>query len=110
MEKNEREKQMLLEWGKENASKYVFQQINRNKESYFTQRQSDSYIREYSFEKLPEFMEELDAMWGSDETMGQIKKVVGVAAMKNKPTKVIEEKSEKREEAEEILPAFIYNF
>lgn len=112
MDKNEREKKMLYEFGVENCKQYHFQEIDEKKESYFLKRKEDSYIREYAFETLPEFMEELNTLWNDDEMMERIKKVIGVAAIKNKPIKKIREKIEEegQEDKEEKLPAFIYNF
>lgn len=112
MEKNEREKQMLFEWGKENRSKYSFQLIDKTMESYFIQRQGDTYIREYGFETLPELMKELDILWNNDEIMKQTRKIVGVAAIKNKPIKRSDENEQEKkfEESKETLPDFIYSF
>lgn len=112
MDKNEREKKMLYEFGVENCQRYHFEEIDKKKESYFIKREEDSYIREYAVETLPELMKELNTLWGDDEMMGRIKKVIGVAAMKNKPVKKAQEKTggEKQEDKEEKLPAFIYNF
>ena len=112
MDKNEREKKKLYEFGVENCKRYHFQEIDKTKESYFIQREEESYIREYKFETLPELMNELSTLWNGDEMMEQIKKVIGVAAMKNKPVKKSQKKTEgeKQEDKEEKLPAFIYNF
>lgn len=111
MQKSEREKQMLYEWGI-NHHRDIFMQMDNVKESYFQQRTSNSYIKEYSFETLSELMEELNALWGNGEEMESIKKVVGVAAMKNKPVKIEnkEEQVETQLKQEEKLPTFIYNF
>lgn len=114
MQKNEREKQMLYEWGIHNGSEDIFMQIDPVKKSYFQQRTSDTYIKEYSFNTILEFMEELNILWENDEKMEGIKKVVGVAAMKNKPTKMenVKEKEQVKDQVkqEEKLPVFIYNF
>lgn len=111
MQKNEREKQMLYEWGVNNH-RDVFMQMDHVKESYFQQRTSNLYIKEYSFETLSELKEELDALWENDEEMESIKKVVGVAAVKNKPVKIEKEKEQVKTQSkqEEKLPVFIYNF
>lgn len=111
MQKSEREKQMLYEWGVNNH-RDIFMQMDNVKESYFQQRTSNSYIKEYSFETLSELMEELNALWENDEEMESIKKVIGVAAMKNKPTKMEKEQEQVKAQLkqEEKLPAFIYNF
>lgn len=113
MEKNDKEKQMLYEWGKANGASYHFPQIDKAEKSYYIRRETeDSYIREYGFETLPELVKELDTMWGNEEAMQSIKKVVGVAAIKNKPVEVIQKSIEKdkKDEREDRLPAFIYNF
>lgn len=119
MNKNEKEKKLLYEWGVQNTEKYCFDDIDKGKKSYYVKRDDDmkSYIKEYGFEILPELMTELDALWGDDEVMNQIKRVIGIAALKNKPLKAVagdtgmddsEKKSSK--ETEDKLPAFIYNF
>ena len=112
MQKNEREKQMLYEWGTHNGSEDIFIQIDPFKKSYFQQRTSDTYIKEYSFNTILEFMEELNILWKNDEKMESIKKVAGVAAMKNKPAKMQKEKEQIKDHVkqEEKLPVFIYNF
>lgn len=116
MRKNDKEKQMMYEWGKTNAIDYHFQEINQNKKSYFIQREaeedSNSYIREYGFETLPEFMKELNVLWENEKMTEPIKKAVGVAIIKNKPMKVKQETVEtiNKEETQDKLPAFIYNF
>lgn len=114
MGKNEKEKQMLYEWGVENNYNYSFYNFDVNKKSYFVKRQEDSYICEYGFKTLPEMIEKLNILWKNDEAMEPVKKIVGVAAMKNRPLEEVEkiEKKEGRgeEEPESILPEFIYNF
>lgn len=112
MKKNEREKQMLYEWGINNSSKDIFMQMDNVKKSYFQQRTDDTYIKEYSFKTILELMEELNVLWENDEKMESIKKVVGVAAMKNKPVKIEKEKEQVKDQfkQEEKLPVFIYNF
>lgn len=116
MGKNDRERQLLYEWGKTNGIDNHFQEIDQNKTSYFIQRgtdgSEDSYIREYRFETLPELMKELDVLWENEKVTEPIKKAVGVAAIKNKPVKVKQETVEtiNREEPQDKLPAYIYNF
>ena len=116
MGKNDKEKQMLYEWGKTNGINYHFQGIDQHTESYYIQRGTEgdgnSYIQEYGFETLPEFIKELDVLWGNERLTESIKKAVGVATIKNKPTKAIQETVEKinKEESQDKLPAFIYNF
>lgn len=116
MGKNDKEKQMLYEWAKTNGIDYHFQDIDLNRKSYFIQRGtgdgSNSYIREYGFETLPEFIKELDVLWGNEKVTESIKKAVGVAAIKNKPAKVMQEAVAKinKEELQDKLPVFIYNF
>lgn len=116
MGKNDKEKQMLYEWAKTNGIDYHFQDIALNRKSYFIQRGtenvSNSYIREYGFETLPEFMKELNVLWKSEKVTEPIKKAVGVAAIKNKPVKVIQQAVDvtNKEEPQDKLPVFIYNF
>lgn len=116
MGKNDKEKQMLYEWGKTKGIDYHFQEIDQKKESYFIRRGTEdggnSYIREYRFETLPEFMKELDVLWQDEKVTDSIKKSVGVAAIKNKPVKIKHEnvKTNNKEEPQDELPAFIYNF
>lgn len=117
MDKNDREKNMLYQWAESNGSDNSFQKIDKAAESYFDKRtdvaNDDRYIREYSIESLPELMKEIDTLWGTDEVMGQIKKAVGVAALKNKPVKPDsgeKTKAENKPESKDKLPAFIYNF
>lgn len=117
MDKNDKEKKLLYNWAVKNCSSYRFQQIDKSKESYFMQREcmdEDSSIREYAFEDLPEFMEELNALWGDDEVMKQIKKVIGIAAIKNKISSStvadICNDSGSNSDNIEKLPMYIYNF
>lgn len=120
MDRNEREKKMLYEWGIQNHSEDLFPTIDKEKESYFIKRKNnkDPYIREYDFETLPELASGLDILWENDKVMEQIKKMIGIAALKNKPSKVrseeIKEDNRKeinsKQEAEDKLPVFIYNF
>lgn len=105
---------MLYQWARENSGSFFFQEIDTSKESYFVQRDFDvdssQYIREYTIESLPEFMKELDILWGTDEIMCQIKKTVGVAALKNKPQNREELKEEPPIGLKNKLSMFIYNF
>lgn len=116
MGKNDKEKQILYEWGKTQGSDYHFQEIDQKKESYFIRRgiedSRNSYIREYRFETLPEFMKELDVLWQDEEVTESIKKAVGVATIKNRPVKIKRETVKKinEEEPQDKLPEFIYNF
>ncbi|MCM1154145.1 MAG: hypothetical protein NC489_15155 [Ruminococcus flavefaciens] len=109
---NEKEKNMLREWAEKNNFVYQFSKIEKEKESYFIQCQESSYIREYGFETLSELFQELDCMWQGEKCMEQIKKAVGVATLKNKPSEEIPKQVEKShtDEAREVLPEFIYNF
>lgn len=117
MDKNNREKEMLYQWAKANSGDFCFQEIDRSKESYFMQRNFDvdsgQYIREYAIETLPEFMKELDTLWRTDEIMCQVKKIIGVAALKNKPVKLEKQEEsglEYKTELKDKLSVFIYNF
>lgn len=112
MGKNDKEKMMLSEWGIKNFSNDIFSQIDTEKKSYFVRRTDELYIREYAFETLPEVMKEINALWENDEMMEEIKRIIGVAAMKNKPVRTVEKKQQEdgQVDKEERLPAFIYNF
>lgn len=117
MDKNSREKDMLYQWAKSNSESECFQEIDKTRESYFEQRKSVSdssqYIREYEIETLPDLMKEIDTLWGADEVMCQIKKAIGVAALKNKPIKPDsqgETKAANKTKSKDKLPVFIYNF
>lgn len=116
MDKNSREKNMLYQWAVSNSISYSFQVIEKTRDSYYMQRMSGTdpsqYIREYGVESLPELMKEIDTLWGADEVMCQIKKAIGVAALKNKPNKEIQEETstEHKTESKDKLPVFIYNF
>lgn len=108
---------MLYQWAALNSASYSFQEIDKPRDSYFMQRLKDAdysqYIREYTVESLPELMKEIDTLWGADEVMCQIKKAIGVAALKNKPIKPevrIETETEHKTESKDKLPVFIYNF
>ena len=119
IDKNEKEKKLLNEYALLNSLDYNFPVIDKNTESYFHKRHieydGNAYLKEYFFENLPELIEELDTLWGMDDNLTQIKKVVGVAAMKNvivdKETEM-DDKAEKSEESENgnKLPMHIYNF
>lgn len=109
MEKNQKEKQVLYDWGVENYSEDIFVRIDDAKKSYFSQRGSDSYIRKYAFDTAREFMDELNMLWEDDEKMDKIKKAIGVAAMKNKPVAMEQEKEQLKVQTEG-LSEFIYNF
>lgn len=112
MGKNQKEKQMLYEWGMNHYSKDIFVQPDQTKESYFLQRPDDVYLKEYQFDTLPDFIEELEGLWINDETMESIKKVIAVAAMKNKPVKMDENNKQRKNQMDqdEELPVYIYNF
>lgn len=112
MDRNEKEKYMLHEWAEKNNSAYQFPEIEKEKESYFIKRQEKLYIREYEFETLPELFQGLDCMWQDEKCMEQIRKTVGVAALKNKPSEEVNREMEKNytDKTKDILPEFIYNF
>ncbi|MBD5521758.1 MAG: hypothetical protein HDR03_11185 [Lachnospiraceae bacterium] len=118
MDKNETEKKKLKEWGLSNCQQYQFQKSDKEKESYFIEMDPKPYIREYGFETLPQLMEELNQLWKDHEEMEQVKKIVGVAAMKNRISydsfKEYNESTaanagEKLNEQDK-LPKYIYNF
>lgn len=112
MDKNQKEKQILYNWGKENEQKYSFQRADKKKDSYFIKRQDNSYIMEYAFETLPQFKEILNSLWYDDGTIESIKMAVAVAAMKNKPINnlVKTDNEEEKDKLDDELPAYIYNF
>lgn len=120
MDKNDKEKRMLYEWGKKNSDSSQFQGMDRDRESYFIQRDrnTSAYIREYGFETLPEFMQELEALWGDEPVMEQMKKICAVAVMKNAITgripvhdiKEISDNPGTKPDHEDKLPVYIYNF
>lgn len=116
MDKNDKEKQLISEWCAKNISAYNFQTIDKSKKSYFIQRESNAaenlYIREYGFETLPELIKELDALWEDNKVMDSVKRVAGIAALKNKPSMEIQNTiaEEDKKGIEDKLPAFIYNF
>ena len=112
MDRNEKEKNMLHEWAKKNSSAYQLSAIEKEKESYFIKHSEMQYIREYKFETLPELLQELDYMWQNDNSMGQNKKTVGVAALKNRPFEEVHKQTKKHHACgeKEMLPEFIYNF
>lgn len=110
MDKNQKEKQILYNWGKENKQKYSFQREDKEKDSYFIKRQDNSYIKEYAFETLPQFREMLDSLWYDDGTIESIKMAAAVAAMKNKPIKKLVKTDNEKEKLDDELPAYIYNF
>lgn len=112
MDRNVKEKNILHEWSEKNNSVYRFPEIEKEKKSYFINRQELPYIRGYGFETLPELFQELDHMWKGEKCMEQIKKAVGVAAIKNKPSEEIHKKEEMNhtDKVEDMLPEFIYNF
>lgn len=112
MDRNEKEKNILHEWAETKDSAYQFSKIEKERKSYFVKRQETSYIREYGFETLPELFQELDRMWQDEKYIGQMKKVVGVAALKNKPLKESDRQmgESHTDEAKDMLPEFIYNF
>lgn len=118
MDKNETEKKKIKEWGLRNYQQYQFLEIDKEKESYFIEMEKKPYIKEYGFETLPQLMEELNNMWGDYEVMEQVKKIVGVAAMKNK---ILHDSFKEYSESTEVndrekmneqdkLPRYIYNF
>lgn len=116
MGKNDKEKQMLYEWAKTRGIDYHFPGIDLNRKSYFIQRgtedSSNSYIREYGFETLPELMKELNVVQENEKVTASIKKAVGVASIKNKPVKVKQKTTWtiNKEEPQDKPPVFIYNF
>lgn len=120
MDKNETEKKMLQEWAMQNNQKYYFTSIEKEKASYFMtcerELEKNPYLKEYGFEKAPEFINELEAIWGEDENLKQVKKTVTVAAMKNKISTMdskkcnIEEDNSAITDNKDKLPMYIYNF
>lgn len=113
MEKNKREKQLIYEWGMKNCSEDIFAKPDPKMESYFLQRPDGLYLREYNFDTFKDFMEELEMLWANDKIMDDsIKRIIGVAAMKNKPVSTNGENETDKDRArqDEKLPVYIYNF
>lgn len=120
MDKNDKEKQLMYEWGKKHSDSSQFQEMDGDRQSYFIQRDrnTSAYIREYGFETLPEFMQELEALWGDEPVMEQMKKICAVAVMKNEitgrisvhDTKEISDNPGTKPDQEDKLPVYIYNF
>lgn len=112
MDKNEKEKNLLYEWGVTHACIYSFPQIDKDLSSYFISKQRESYLKEYSFDTLPELMNVLNMYYENNEIILRILKVVSIAALKNKPLKIEKEvtNEENKKESDDRLPAFIYNF
>lgn len=110
MDKNQKEKQILYNWVKENGQKYSFLRADKKKDSYFIKRQDNSYIKEYAFETLPQLKEMLNSLWYGDETIESIKMAVAVAAMKNKPINNLVKKDSEEDKLDDELPVYIYNF
>lgn len=53
MGKNDKEKDLLYEWGVTNHDAYQFMTIDKDAKSYFRNRQNHNYLREYYFGTLP---------------------------------------------------------
>jgi len=112
MDKCEREKTLLEEWAKENMHRYQFPQIDIANETYFMPVRDKNGIREYNISTLPDIREELESMWHDDIHMQDIIKIVGVAAMKNKPKDTVSNRQNGKnlDSTQEQLMPFIYNF
>ena len=112
MDRNGKEKNLLYEWAEKNSSAYRFSEIEKEKKSYFIKRQETPYIREYGFETLPELFEEMDCMWKDEKCIEQIKKAIGIAALKNRPSEEVHKQMEKKhtDGKKDMLSEFIYNF
>lgn len=113
MDKCERERALLEEWAKRNACRYQIPQSDAASETYFVPVSDSNGIREYNIDTLPDIREELENMWHDDMHMQEIIKIVGVAAMKNKPKNIsFDRRDECRnsDSTQEQLMPFIYNF
>lgn len=104
---NDTEKEKLFMWsGRKFKEDYRFPEIDIDKDSYFIKRENNvAYIKEYTFETLPELKAQLKEMWSDKEYLQDILQVVLVAAMRNKPHEIKEDETK-----DEKLPTFIYNF
>lgn len=115
MGKNDKEKNLIYEWGIEKQDAYRFMEINKDLESYFQDRKDHNYLREYYFDTLPELREYLRLLWKEESYMEDILQPVLVASMKNraetsKVSKDSEPIGKTSYENKEKMPAYIYNF
>lgn len=118
MDKCKREKDNLYSLKKDNIDNdnfKGFQKINNKMESYYIIRSDSEYCMEYYFDTLPELKKMMDNLWMDIPYMDDIKKVLLVSAMKNKPQKneIIENQTTEETDKQNLnnkLPMFIYNF
>lgn len=113
MDKSKREKDGLYEIACLKQKDY-YRAAECSEGSYFVKRNDDTYMREYGFETLPELKEELNKMWGGDETLETCLQTVLVAAFKLKPSDESDNGEDKEssghERKDEKLLPYIYNF
>lgn len=110
MDKNRKEKDLLLLWGTKNhSSTDVFPQINKECQSYFELSTSREYLTEYQFDGLDEFKRYIEEVFGENNRTEDLKQVLFIAAMKNKPKHGGLEKPIDYSD-DNTIPAYIYNF
>lgn len=108
MDKSRKEKELLFLWGAQtHLSTDVFPQINRECQSYFDISTSREYLTEYQFEGLDGLKSYIEEVFGENNRVGDIKQVLFVSAMKNKPK---QSNLKKRMDDNDMIPAYIYNF
>lgn len=117
MDRDKKEKELLFQWACKNSSieitEKIFPCIDQNIDSYFEKRNKESCcLREYAFQNLPEFKEELKNMWNDDACMDEIMIAVLAGAFKNRieiSNELLSEKNDSFTTTEE-LPQYIYGF
>lgn len=107
-----KEKENIYNWACNASPKEesCFSIINKCSESYYEKREDEHYIKEFSYQTLPELQRELEEIWENDENMNDVMRYVLVAAMRNKPSMELREtKKEVIGDNSQIKP-YIYNF
>lgn len=84
-----------------------FHRFDSNEDTYFMAYPERNYLMDYYFETLPQLREKLSDIWKNEEYMKDVLKTVLSAAMKNKP---VETDDIVRQDIEETIPTYIYNF
>lgn len=110
MDKNRKEKDILLMWGtRVHSDTDVFPQIDKTCQSYFEVSDSRERLTEYQFEGQDELKKYIEEIIGEDNRFEDIKQALFVAAIKNKP-KQNELEKKMDNSADDTIPAYIYNF
>ena len=107
---NEQDKQKLYAWACEYKGESCFLPIDTYCESYYIARGEEAYLKEYSYETLPEVQKELENYWKNEEYMLEIVPVVAMAAIKNKSCKGEQNKKNQIQSNKAQIKPFIYNF